>query len=224
MEEEDVKEKGLATFYLENSLSKNVKFLMSRISDTLDINKSQIKNMSLLCVKTNQKEIKNITSFFDINNHESSVEIVVEVLQFGEIQLVGNLKYKGNFKKGKPSGKGFIFNEREDIIWQGEFNKGEKWNGKGICRWIDETNVEWIYHGFNFNFIFIFEYILIGDLKHGNPHGYGKKISLDGNEVIWEGEFNQGKEFNGNGTFHWVDQKKNTWICEGPNFNLIFLF
>ena len=41
------------------------------------------------------------------------------------------LEYEGEFKKGKRNGKGKEYDDDGDLIFEGEFKNGLRWNGKG---------------------------------------------------------------------------------------------
>ena len=73
--------------------------------------------------------------------------------------------------EGKPHGQGKII-WKDGGEWIGEYRDNNRWNGKGVIRYVDG-------------------YIYEGELMEGKHHGQGKLIMNDG--TVQEGEFRNGK-------------------------------
>lgn len=95
-----------------------------------------------------------------------------------------------------------------NIIWNGEWRKGQKINGKGRTIFFDELGNVWDYEGdlidgkpkdgnleiFNVSKKYYYE----GNFSGGFPNGIGKKLDERKN-LIWEGVFKDGNECTGRG-------------------------
>ena len=125
----------------------------------------------------------------------------------GKIENIENyynriyLKFEGEYKNGQRNGKGKEYDKNNNVIFEGEYLNGHKWNGKGcnekgniiyeINNGISNGDVkEDIY---NDNLLFEGEYL------NGKRHGIGKVYDyyyID--HQIYEGKYKEGKR-NGNG-------------------------
>ena len=88
---------------------------------------------------------------------------------------------------GKENGKGKIFCENCKNIFEGEYLNGEILNGKGIT-------LEGCFCGYDDCTIFIYE----GEFKNGQKSGKCKEYDID-HEIIFEGDYLNGKKWNGKG-------------------------
>ena len=110
------------------------------------------------------------------------------------------LVYEGEYLYGEKHGKGKEYNEKGEIIFEGEYHKDKKWNGKG--------KEEMIFNYFR-KIIFDCEYHEGESLK-----GIGREYNVKG-EIIFEGEYYFNKEWNGKGKEY--DNKGNI-IFEGEYY------
>ena len=92
------------------------------------------------------------------------------------------------------------------MYFEGEYLDGKKWNGKIYN--LEDNKISEIKNG---TIEYIKEYDIEGDLKYegkyinGIKSGYGKlyeKIKYRGNILIFEGEFLDGKIWNGKGRYY----------------------
>eukprot|EP01091_Cochliopodium_minus_P008760 TRINITY_DN2038_c0_g1_i1.p1 TRINITY_DN2038_c0_g1~~TRINITY_DN2038_c0_g1_i1.p1 ORF type:complete len:1330 (-),score=374.41 TRINITY_DN2038_c0_g1_i1:37-3537(-) len=131
---------------------------------------------------------KGRTRYIDVDGIEWDYtgEIIDSKPKDGDIEIFNlskKCKYEGKFFNGRANGRGRRIDEKKNVLWDGEFRDGKEWIGRGFCEWVDEGNFSWIYNG---------------ELFNGNPHGMGKKLD-ERNHVLWEGEWMEGKEWNGQG-------------------------
>ena len=54
------------------------------------------------------------------------------VLEKNIVIMMVILEYEGEFKNGKRHGNGKEYDNKGDLIFDGEYNNGLKWNGKGF--------------------------------------------------------------------------------------------
>ena len=107
-----------------------------------------------------------------------------------ECDVYGRIKFEGEYLNGKRNGKGKEYDFNGNIIFEGKYLNDKKWTGKGYKR----NNI--IYElkdgkGFINSEEFKGEYI------NGERNGKGKEY-WDGN-LIFEGEYLNGKQWNGKG-------------------------
>ena len=132
-------------------------------------------------------------------NQGIQINSIIELLQSKKEELIdievheNNEYYIGQSLNGKKHGRGIIFDQYNNIIYEGEFKKGEK-EGKG-----------------RYNFKYGEYYI--GDWLKGNKHGKGIIYSRYG-VIIYEGDFvndkreGEGKYIDKNGKYY-IGQFKN---------------
>ena len=88
---------------------------------------------------------------------------------------MSHITYEGNYSNGKESGNGKLYNQKGELIFEGEFLYGKKIKGKAFIHGILEYEGEYLYDG------------------KWNGKGYDK----NGN-IIYEGEYLKGRK-NGKG-------------------------
>ena len=74
--------------------------------------------------------IKKVFSFLDIKN---KLNIIIYNKEFQKMILVDLKDYKkisGKYKIGEKNGKGKEFNKHGELIFEGEYLNGKRWNGK----------------------------------------------------------------------------------------------
>ena len=128
-----------------------------------------------------------------------------------EGEFLNGKKWKGKFKRYDFNGpviyeSEYLGNTRKEyrlgkLIFEGEYLNEKKWNGKGY-----DKNGEVIYEikdgkgtikeYFDFN-ILRYE----GEYSNGLRNGKGKEYNFRGDKVIFEGEFLNGKKWNGKETY-----------------------
>ena len=119
--------------------------------------------------------------------------------------LNNKVKYIGEYLNGERNGKGKEFDYNENLVFEGEYSNGKKWNGKGYGK-----NGDIIYELKNGKG-FVKEYYYFSDklyYKGGYLNGEknGKSKNYYNNTIIFEGEYFNGKrngkgkeyDFNGN--------------------------
>lgn len=106
----------------------------------------------------------------------------------GELQLPDG-KYIGEYKDGKPHGKGIVYYKEDDpyerLSYEGDWGNGKK-SGKGKMIWKDGE---------------VFE----GSWINNERNGQGTYVFPDGEK--YEGNYSNGKR-NGQGTFYWSNGNK----------------
>ena len=115
------------------------------------------------------------------------------------------LKYEGEYLHGKMHGKGKLYSpiNEDKLQFQGEFRNGKKWDGK-IYDYCGKVEYE-IKNGNGIGEIMLVNYSdevgdchYIGEYKNGERNGKGKEY--DGSSyLIYEGEYLNGKKWNGKG-------------------------
>ena len=99
------------------------------------------------------------------------------------------LKYEGEYLNRFRHGKGKEYNDKGEIIFEGEYFRGERWTGKG--------------NEYNKDGKIMFE----GEYLNGKWNGKGKEYFYNNNiyyydekqikEILFEGEYLNGKRWNG---------------------------
>ena len=142
------------------------------------------------------------------------------------------LIYEGEYLNGKRNGKGIEYNLSDTPIFKGEYLNGKKWNGRGFFISNNNKNkIEYeIRNGKGFcQERFIYDQLLFfayeGEYKNGERNGKGKEYD-DDEELIFEGEYLNGKRWNGrgydeNGNIIYELKDGNGFVKE---FNLLFPF
>ena len=124
------------------------------------------------------------------------------------------LIYEGEYLNSKRNGKGKEYYSNGEIKFEGEYLNGKKWNGKGY-----DTLKNIIYelkNGKGEIKLFNNENKLIYEGGYSNGLANGKGKEYYNNEVIFEGEFLDGKKWNGIGKdFDYNDEV----IFEGEYLN-----
>ena len=54
------------------------------------------------------------------------------MIKIKEYYSNGNLKFEGDYIKGKKNGKAKLYYENSNAKFEGEYINGKKWKGKGI--------------------------------------------------------------------------------------------
>ena len=90
-----------------------------------------------------------------------------------EYNFCGELEYEGEFREGERIGLGKEYNQ-DEIIFEGEFLNGKRWNGI-----IKECNRN--------------ELVYEGEYKNGEKDGKGKEYEKYSNRLIYEGTYLIGK-------------------------------
>ena len=111
----------------------------------------------------------------------------------------GKLIYEGEFLNGKRDGKGIEYYYNGNLKFVGEYKKGKRWNGNGYDRnnniiYEIEKGKGFIKEYFNLKDALLFE----GEYLNGERNGKGKEYNYNG-EIIFVGEYLNGKRWNGNG-------------------------
>ncbi|SHJ51724.1 tetratricopeptide repeat protein [Parasporobacterium paucivorans] len=144
---------------------------------------------------------------------------------YGEVTFAGGKKYIGEFKDGKPHGKGAEFFSNGDR-YEGEFKDGLR-SGQGTKTYVNGDRYEGSFEEGKFHGYGIFSYSdgnkYEGEWIKGKPNGQGTRIFANGDKYVggfrnynfhgrgiwisangdkYEGEFKDGK-FNGLGTLHY---------------------
>jgi len=113
-----------------------------------------------------------------------------------EFNKNGKIIYEGEYLNGKRNGNGKEFDDYGDIFFEGEYLQGKKWNGHGY----DQNNniINKLKNGkgiikkHNYSDILILEYVK-GEIN-------GKILEFyDTNQLKFEGEYINGKRWNGKG-------------------------
>ena len=108
---------------------------------------------------------------------------------------MSHITYEGNYSNGKESGNGKLYNQKGELIFEGEFLYGKKIKGKAFIHGILEYEGEYLYDakwngkGYDKNGNIIYE------LKNGN--GNVREYNNEG-KLIYEGEYLKGRK-NGKG-------------------------
>ena len=121
-----------------------------------------------------------------------------------------NLRFEGSYKCGfKSEGKEYYPNGK--LLFKGKYKSGVKWNGEGY----DEkgNNIYKINNGRGFIKEYKYKYygyyylylVFEGQYLNGEKHGKGKEYDERG-EIVFEGEYYEGKRWNGKGN---VEEKEN---------------
>ena len=115
------------------------------------------------------------------------------------------LKYKGEYLHGKMHGKGKLYSpiNEDKLQFKGEFRNGKKWDGK-IYDFCGKVEYE-IKNGNGVGEIMLVNYSdnvgnchYIGEYKNGERNGKGKEYD-ESNYLLYEGEYLNGKKWNGKG-------------------------
>lgn len=150
---------------------------------------------------------------------------------FGANSKFADDTYSGDFKDNKYHGHGTYYDKSEDAKYVGEWKEG-KANGKGICKWGNDSkypnryyNGTWkngLMHGYGTKFWGISEVDeytnnkYVGEWKNDMMDGFGKYEWADG--CYYEGAWKNDKQ-NGSGIFITKDRKviEGYWVngyCE----------
>ena len=155
----------------------------------------------------------------------------------GELEIEGVSKYKGEFKKDLPNGKGFFEDYGNFYKYNGDWENGLK-HGKGILEFSDGTKYEGEFKNDLYDGIGVIKFRngnkYEGEFCEGNIKGKGKFIWNEG--FKYDGEYDDFMK-NGFGKFFWNDNKyyegqwlnnkqhgKGTIFYEGDEINGIFRF
>ena len=108
----------------------------------------------------------------------------------------GKLRFEGEYINGKRNGKGKEYNDKGELIFEGEYLNGYKWDGKlyGIDKSVYEElkDGKGIIKEYKLN-----ELTFEGELFNDQRNGKGKEYL--GGRIIYEGEYLNGKRYNGKG-------------------------
>ena len=126
-----------------------------------------------------------------------------------ELYINGEIKYEGDYKDDKREGNGCEYTEEGEVIFKGEYKEGKQWNGNkkvfddyedenGQIKKYVKLKVE-VKNGkicgkckeFDFEGNMIYE----GEYQNEKRHGNGKEYT--NNNIDFEGEFKEGKRWNG---------------------------
>ena len=148
-----------------------------------------------------------------------------------------NVIFEGEYINGKRNGFGKEYNEQGELIFQGDYKEGKKWNGKGEIKKINEKKPIIILYDLKEGQGYLREYEyqnynigkLISEIKYINGERNGKAKDYDSNgTLIFEGEYYNGrkkgkvKEYNSNGELkfegEYLDGKKNGKGKEYDNY------
>ena len=103
-----------------------------------------------------------------------------------------NLMYEGEYKNGKRHGKGKEYDNEGNIIFEGECLNGNPWNGKLYKK----NNIQFeLKDGKGFIDTEYFK----GEIKNGEINGQGKEYDFLTDQLLFEGEYVNGKKWNGKG-------------------------
>jgi len=129
----------------------------------------------------------------------------------------GRIKYEGEYVNGYWNGKGKEYYINGNVIFEGEYLEGKKWTGKGY-----DINKNLIYEiksgaGLIKEFeetgkLITFE----GEYKNGERNGKGKEYNKG--ELLFDGEFLDGKRWNGKGK-EYADYNNEDLNFEGEYLN-----
>ena len=133
----------------------------------------------------------------------------------GKKYYKNKLDYVGDYLDGKRSGKGEEYNYNGNLIFEGEYLNGKRWNGKGYNNQgiIEYELKEGKGNVKEYNWL-TGKLIYEGEYSNGERNGKGKEYN-DKNELIFKGEYINGKKWNGKGK----EYKYEYLIYEGDYFN-----
>ena len=120
-----------------------------------------------------------------------------------DINLVNYKIFSGRYINYEEKGKGKEYNYYNELIYEGEYLNGER-NGKGKEYFTHKLIFEGIKFLMNENRkVYNYDGISIYDgyYKDGRRNGKGKEYNIDG-ILIFEGEYLNGKRWNGKGYDH----------------------
>ena len=108
------------------------------------------------------------------------------------------IRYIGEYLNGERNGKGYEYNIEGTLIFEGEYFKGKKWNGKGY-----DGDGNFVYElkegkGYVKECGSFGELIYEGEYLNGERNGKGKEYKDEG-QLVFEGEYFYGKRWNGKG-------------------------
>ena len=120
--------------------------------------------------------------------------------EYGRYVFEEYLEYEGNFMNGKKSGYGKEFNPKKDLIYEGEF-LNDKRNGQGKEYRLDEIIFEGQFlkgekwEGFGKEYSYDDNLIFEGEYKNGKRNGKGKKYyNNKNNQIKFFGNYLEGKK------------------------------
>ena len=170
--------------------------------DTLIINKD--KKEDIITKKAKEKEED--LPYQDIKSNIETNSYLIK-----EYDAKGNIIYEGEYKYGKREGKGKAF-ENNKVLFEGKYQGGGMWNGFE-CKYLENGKIigkEYFKGKIKFEGEYLNdkkngkgkEYnakgklIFEGEYLNGKRNGRGIEYNADG---IFEGEFKNGKKWNGTG-------------------------
>ena len=117
-----------------------------------------------------------------------------------EYDCFGILEYEGEYLNGMRNGKGKIYNQYKEVIFEGEFLNGRPWTGKAYK---DNDVIYEIKNGNGYCINYYYSNIIRSEYeyKNGQKNGYEKEYFLNG-KLKFEGEYKnglrngKGKEYN----------------------------
>ena len=126
----------------------------------------------------------------------------------GKEYFYNELIFEGEYKNGKRNGKGKEFDSGQlgQLIFEGEYLNGKKWTGIGYHTVIDNNLYKPEsdnYYNLNFKKIDEKENILIKNIIYELKDGKGLVKEYNGNKLIFEGEYLNGKRWNGRKKMEW---------------------
>ena len=126
-----------------------------------------------------------------------------------EYNSENKLIYEGEYLNGQRNGKGKEYYHNKGLKFEGEYLKGKRWKGKGYNPY-DRSIAYELNDGKGFIKDYEYSGVLIyeGEILNGERNGQGKEYEFIG--IIFEGEFKNGKKWNGKG----YDKQNNKIVCE----------
>ena len=236
----------------ENAINKNslknikskyfVAFIFSFLSEKrkLEIIKYNKNLQNILNIKLiNYKFYSGKSIIYELNGKAKEYNEVEDFIEFEgdclngkrngkgkEYYFDGNLRFEGEYLNGKRNGKGKeIDYVNHKIIFEGEYKKNFRWNGKGY-----DKNNNIVYELKNGNG-YVKEYNDYGKLKfevkflNGKKHGKCKEYDFNGS-LNFEGEYFYGirhgkcKEYNYDGSLKFEGEYKNGLKWNGKGYDL----
>jgi len=103
---------------------------------------------------------------------------------FGKEFRSEKIIFEGEYVNGIRNGKGIEFNHRGELLFEGEYKDGKKWNGKA------KEYFDYDYKNYENSYLIKF------DGKYLNGKKIGKEYDKEG-RLLFEGEYLNGKRWNG---------------------------
>ena len=135
------------------TIQEMINFIIIKLFEYNNIINKEIENIFTDEYNEKIKKLSNLLNEFNFNNDENKFNEMFRILNKSifkqnekleyKIDLNKNILYEGNVIKGTniKNGKGIEYKiNKDNIIFEGEYLNGERWNGKGkeyyLHKWI----------------------------------------------------------------------------------------